>query len=265
PEAIVGDVATSKRAPDGNPTPDLDQSRSPNGRWAAVPDGKIVRVVDLTWTPDPDELAYRLWATRGDPAWHAEQLQTARKANDWYAAVYHTNRLLEFRPGDVKLLADRRAVVADAAKNDPKDTAALSAHARLGLEAGKLEDYRKACAALSALAADGKDDALTRRLAATCVLASDAVPDLKALLAAFDKTLTDPKKYPEDQRIQAGLLLRARQPDEAVKRLLEAKKDQDETPHEDLLLALAYHQLKRPEEAKQSLARAVAALERTRR
>src|SRR5262249_13562008 len=49
---------------------------------------------------DEEELSCRLWATRGDPFWHAEQLQTARKANDWYAALYHTNRLLEFRPGD---------------------------------------------------------------------------------------------------------------------------------------------------------------------
>jgi hypothetical protein len=50
-----------------------------------------------------------------------------------------------------------------------------------------------------------------------------------------------------------------------VKRLHEAKKDQDDTPHEDLLLALAYHQLKQPDDAKRSLARAVAALERSRR
>ena len=49
-----------------------------------------------------------------------------------------------------------------------------------------------------------------------------------------------------------------------MKRLLEAKKDRDDTPHEDLLLALAYQQLKRPDDAKEALARAVAALDRTR-
>jgi WD40 repeat protein len=214
---------------------------------------------------EEEELAYRLWATRGDPFWHAEQLQTARKANDWYAAVYHANRLLEYRPGDAKLLADRDAIVADAVQRDPKDAAALSAHARLTLEAGKPDDYRKTCAALAALGDDGKDDALTRRLAATCVLAPDALPDLKPLLAAFDKTLTGSQKYPEDLRLHAGLLLRAGQPDDAVKRLLEAKKGQNDTPHEDLLLALAYHQLKQTDDAKKCLSRAVAALDRTRR
>jgi WD40 repeat protein len=241
---------------------------SPDGtRLATASADKTARLWDarpITQRLDEEELAYRLWATRGDPDWHAEQLRTARKANDWYAAVYHANRLLEFRPGNATLLADCRAIMADAVKRDPKDAAALWAHARLSLESGKLDDYRKTCAALSALATDGKDDALTRRRAATCVLAPDALPDLKPLLAAFDKTLTGPKKYPEDLRLQAGLLLRAGQLDEAVKRLQEAKKDQDETPHEDLLLALAYHQLKRHDDAKKCLARAVAALDRTR-
>jgi hypothetical protein len=46
--------------------------------------------------------------------------------------------------------------------------------------------------------------------------------------------------------------------------LLEAKKDQDDMPHEDLLLALADHQLRRPDDVKQSLARTVVAIDRTR-
>jgi tetratricopeptide (TPR) repeat protein len=133
---------------------------------------------------------------------------------------------------------------------------------------GKRNSFRKSILVLlgwTEAAADSKDEPLTRRLAAVCILAPDALPDLKALIAAFDKTLTGPKKYPEDLRLQGGLLLRAGQPEEAVKRLQEAKKDQDETPSEDLLLALAYHQLKQPDDAKQALARAVNALERTRR
>jgi WD40 repeat protein/tRNA A-37 threonylcarbamoyl transferase component Bud32/tetratricopeptide (TPR) repeat protein len=262
-KVIVWDLSTGKPLPDGKPAPVLDQRRSPDGRWAAVPDGNSVRLVDLAWTPDAFEIGYRLWATRADPFWHKQQLQTAQKANDWYAAVFHLNHLLDLRPGAGPWLADRRAIVAAAVQRDPKDAAALSAHARLALEAGQHDDYRKTCATLSALA-DGKDAALTRRLAATCILAPDALPDLKPLLAAFDKTLTRPNKFPEDLRIQGGLLLRAGQPEEAVKRLLEAKKDQDDTPHEDLLLALAYHELKQPDDAQKCLARAAAALDRTR-
>jgi tetratricopeptide (TPR) repeat protein len=295
-DVIVWDVGTGEPVRDGKPTPPMDQSRSTDGRWLAVADGKIVRLVDMTLRPDADELAYRLYATRGDPDWHSDQMEVQRQLKNWYAAVYHVNHLLESRPGDADLLAGRRAIMAEAVQNDPKDAAALSAHARLSLEAGKPDDYRKACAALSALAASEeadrrtclaasvvlapdvfgraalavqsstttKDDAMTRRLAATCVLAPEALPDLKPLLAAFDMTLTGPKKYPEDLCIQAGLLLRAGQPEEAVKRLLAAKKDRDDTPREDLLLALAYHQLKRPDDAKKCLARAVVALDRTR-
>jgi hypothetical protein len=208
-EVMVWDVATGQRVPEAKPTPDLDRSRSPDGRWQAVLVQDRVRLVDLIWTPDAAELGYRLWATRGDPDWHAGQLQTAQQARDWSAAVFHLNRLREFRPGDARLLADRRAIMADAVKADPKDAAALSAHASLSLEDSKPDDYREACAALSALTADGKNDPLTRRLAVVCVLAPDALPDLKPLFAAFDKTLTGPTKYPEDLRIQAGLLLRA--------------------------------------------------------
>jgi hypothetical protein len=218
--------------------------------------------VDLQASIDPEELAYRLWATRGDSDWHAQQLQVSRQANDWYAAVYHANRLLEASPHDAGLRASRHAILVAVTKREPKNAAALAALARTALEAGNRADYRRACSELDALAADGKDAALTRLLAASCVLAPEALDDLKPLVAAFDKTLTGPKKYHEDLRLRAGLLLRAGQPDEAVKRLLETKKNQDDTPHRDLLLALAYHQLKQPDDAKKCLARAVAALDR---
>jgi hypothetical protein len=42
-----------------------------------------------------------------------------------------------------------------------------------------------------------KDESFTRGLGATCILAPEALADLKPLLAVFDKTLTGPKKYPE--------------------------------------------------------------------
>jgi WD40 repeat protein/tRNA A-37 threonylcarbamoyl transferase component Bud32 len=262
-DVIVWNVATGERVPDAKPTDPLDSNRSPDGRWQALVVDSRVFLVDVTWNLGADEQLYRQWATRDDPVWHVQELQAARKANDWYAAVYHLNRLLEARPGDAKLLADRRAIVAEAVTRAAQDAVALSAHARLELESGKFDDYRKDCAVLSALS-DAKDDSLTRRLAATCVLAPEALSDLKPLLAAFDRTLTGPKKYPEDLRLQGGLLLRAGQLNEAGNRLLEAKKEQDETPYEDLLLVLAYHELKQSDDAKQALARAISALERPR-
>jgi tetratricopeptide (TPR) repeat protein len=262
--ARVWDVDTGQVAPGAAPTPMSDQSRSADGHWLAVPTEGTVRVFDLTAHQEENELTFRLWATRADPSWHENQLRDARRTASWYSAVHHINRLLEIRR-DPALLAERRATLAEAVARNPKDHLALAAHARACLEAREVEDYQKACAALSALRADGKDPSPLRSAAAVCALAPDALPDLKPLLAAFDKTLAGPTKYPEDLRILAGLLLRAGKAEDAVKRLLEAKKGRDDTPHEDLLLALAYQQLKRPDDAKEALSRAVTALERSRR
>src|SRR5262249_31180497 len=126
-EVRVWEIVTGRPLLQAKPTAGINERRSPDGRWLAVPDGNSVRLLDQSWTPDAVELASRLWATQSDLAWHAMQLQTARKDNDWYIALYHVNRLLEFRPGEATLLADRRALVAEAAR-DPKNTAALLAH-----------------------------------------------------------------------------------------------------------------------------------------
>jgi WD40 repeat protein len=261
-QVFVWDVVTGQRLADGKPTPAPDRRRSPDGRWEPVLVDSSVYLLDLARGLGADERAYRLWATRGDPSWHAEELRVARKANDWPAAVFHANRLLEFRPGDPTLLAERRGAVAGAVKRDPKDAAALLAHARLALEADDAEAYRESCAALWGLAGGGKEEALTRRLAAACVLGPGALPDLGPLLAALDKAPAGPTKHPEDLWVRAGLLLRVGKVEEAVKALHEAKGNEEETPYEDLLLTLAYCRLKRPADARRSLAQAVAALER---
>jgi WD40 repeat protein len=271
---VVWDTATGQPLPGVVPAaPPLDSRRSPDGRWLVLPgfNSPVVRLVNLAQPLDDLERARRAWAARTNPDWHGAELVAARAANDWYAAVFHSQHLLEFGATTFMYEDDKtgtnpgpEAILADAVKRDPKDTAAQAARARFLLKTGKLDEYRKTCAALSALAADARNEASTRRLAAVCVLAPNALPDLQPLLAAFEKTLTGPKKYPEDLRIQSGLLLRAGKPENAVKCLLDARKDQDETPHENLLLALAYHQLKRPDDARLALTRAVAALDRTR-
>jgi dipeptidyl aminopeptidase/acylaminoacyl peptidase len=211
---------------------------------------------------DSLELDTRLWATRFDDSWHSEQMARWSKGQDadWFAAVYHANQLSERQPGNEALLAGRQAIVAAAVEREPKEAAALAAHARLLLDAGKLDDYRKTCAALADLAGDFKDEVSLRRLAATCVLAPEPLKDLQPLLDAFKKTMSD--KYPEDLRMYGGLLLRAGKVEVAVRFLLRARNDQSGTPFEDLLLAIAYHQLREPDEAKKYVDRAILALDR---
>jgi tetratricopeptide (TPR) repeat protein len=263
-KTIVWEVKTGKDAPDAPATDDwfTDPVRSRDGRWAALLDGTGVRLVDLAKPLDEAERATRLWASQFDAGWHVEQLRLHQKAGNWFAAVSHANELLQ-QTGDPRAIGSRRQIVAEAVNRDPKDSAAMAALARLLLEAGKLEDYRKACAALWALAEDGKDEAVTRQAALTCVLAPDALKDdLPKVLTAFEKTMSD--KYAEDVRIQGGLLLRAGKVEEAVKQLEEARNGESETPYEDLLLALAYHQLKQEDRAQECLVRAVAVLDRVR-
>jgi Tol biopolymer transport system component len=185
-----------------------------------------------------------------------------QKDGDWFAALAHASQLLQRQPGDRSLRESRLAIVAAAVQHDPKDAAAWCARARLLLEAGELEEYRKSCAALATLAGDFHDETLTRRLAGTCLLAPAALPNLPPLLDAFKKSVSE--QYPEDLRIHGGLLLRAGKAGEAVRRLEEARKGATETPFEDLLLALAFRELKQPDREKECLARAVLVLDRNR-
>jgi WD40 repeat protein/formylglycine-generating enzyme required for sulfatase activity len=240
---------------------------SPNGTRLATAGSfdHTVRIWDASPVPaaagelDADELARRLWVTNFDRVWHEQQLGAKRQAGDGFAALYHAAQLLPRQPGDKNLLTQARQLVDEAAMRDPKNPVLLGARARLLLEDDRIYDFRKTCADLANLAADGRDDALLRRLATTCLLAPQALPDLKPTLTAFEKSLCD--KYPEDLRIHGGLLLRSGRAEESIKRLEEARKGEKETPFEDLLLALAYHQLKAKDKAEECLARAKAVLD----
>jgi tetratricopeptide (TPR) repeat protein len=262
-DTIVWDLKTGKTIPDA-PVPDWfrDAARSSDGRWAAAADDDRVHLVDLWEQIDPFELDMRLWATRFDLFWHSARLEQVSKGNDanWFAAVYHLNQLLERQPGNPGLLAQRRGLVAEAVKRDPRDDAALAAHARLLLAAGKLDEYRKACAALANVAGSFEDEALLRRLALACVLAPEPLKDLQPLLDAFRKTMSE--KYPEDLRLYGGLLLRAGKAEQAVGYLLQARSEDSGAVYEDLLLALAYQQLKKPDDARRYLDRTLFILDR---
>jgi WD40 repeat protein len=243
---------------------------SPDGKLLALPASHGVRLFDLTG-PDPEDRDYRALVARADPGWHDVTAGRYEFA-DWFAAAFHLDRLLASRPNDPQLLARRVAALAKG--KDAKEPALLSALARACLAAGRVPDYRKACADLAVLAADGKDAILVRRAARACLLAPDAVTDLKPLLAALGEG-----DDPDDLALRGGLLLRSGQAGEAAALLEEARRAggfafhpaaaaglaglpcdagplpavaalaarSQGTPREDLLLALAYHRLERPE------------------
>jgi serine/threonine protein kinase/WD40 repeat protein len=229
-------------------------------------------VNSVTFSPDGKRLAtggekgtVRLWGPpTTEPLSRMAQIQAHRKAGNWFAAIGFVNALLEERSGDSSLVQTRLDIVAEAIRRSPTEmeVAPRAAQARLLLDAGRLDEFRKCCSALADLTKRYQDASATRWLAATCILAPEALPDLQPLLNAI--TL----EYPEDVRLYGGLLLRAGKPREAVKYLEKARgagsaepRPGQGTPCDDLMLALAYAQLKETDTAKKCLARAVTMME----
>jgi hypothetical protein len=147
--------------------------------------------------------------------------------------------------------------VSQALERNDQDVAARLALARLKLDAGVLSAYRRACAALPTDAGPP----LSRSIAWACALAPDALPDLGPLLQAAAKAAAA-QDHPS-LRTHGALLLRAGRHADALKRLGEALKSRGPhaTPCEELLLAIAYHHLGQPAEARRWLSQATAWLD----
>jgi hypothetical protein len=179
-----------------------------------------------------DELEYRLWATRPEPDWHAEEFSKVSN-QDRFAAAFHLDRLLAYAP------AERGAT-----RRQPTRPEVLR-YRTTYLEATLKQDAQDASARL--------------RLARTAWHSPALGPkDTAALLPpAGDKGLLQ-------RRTRAGLLLRQQKPDEAVAVLEAALKERgaDKPPAEELLLAWAYLDKKQPDKAKEIWTQATAWLDR---
>jgi tetratricopeptide (TPR) repeat protein len=231
---------------------------SPDGRLLACPQGDVLRVVGLALSGR--ERAYRRALTAPDPFRHDAEAERLAKEGQWFAAVFHLNRLSELCPDRTTLDRRRAALLAEAAVRGPAGPDVLAAHARACLAGGDRDGYRRACAALAALAAAGPEGpTLWASAARTCVLAPDAVEDLAPLLDHAERQARERKDYVA-LSIHGGLLLRAGKHREAVARLHEALKARDpiDTVQDELLLALAYHQLGDAEQARRWLDKAAA-------
>ena len=79
---------------------DSATSRSPDGRWLAVPDGQRIRLVDLS-PPSKDELIYREAKAKLDPCWRREQAAKAEAEQAWFAVAFHRTWLVKANPKDI--------------------------------------------------------------------------------------------------------------------------------------------------------------------
>jgi WD40 repeat protein/tRNA A-37 threonylcarbamoyl transferase component Bud32 len=259
----VWDVATGRPLA-GVPDPIISSGRgavSPDRQRLALAEGENIRLIELR-RPVAGELAFRQAMARLDPFWHREEAGRYEKVGDWFAAVFHFNRLLEAQPENTELRQRRARVIATAVVKNPRDWLALAAHARLCVAAEDLSAYRKACATLTQATA-AKDGPHPADVACLWALAPEAVKNPDPLVKQAAERAVDKMASPADLTIRGALLLRAGRAMEAVKLLEEAVKQRGDcrAVHEELFLALAYHRLGKKDEARRWLGKATAWLD----
>ncbi len=273
----VWDVSTGQRLSEARPAtaPGPPRDRSPDGRWAVVKEGNALRLIDLTWAPDADELSYREWATRGDPGWHGERWRAARKANEAFAAEFHLKQELLFK--DTLSEAERAAVYAELGRwqeaeheyaklaESPNATPWLRhGQALLRLRVGDRQAYGRICAAVVEKFGATKDPALANAAAWVCALAPEALADLKPAVELARAAVKGNEKDAGVRNTLGALLHRAGLLEEAVKELNEAIRlsDRGGSALDFLFLAMAHRRLGETDEAKKALDQAVRAAEK---
>src|SRR5207249_1864344 len=85
--AQLWDARTGQELPGRPDFPLAASPLSPDGRYLALPRGDAVVLIDVS-PPGEIELGARLWATRHDPWWHAEQAALLQKEQP-SAAAFH--------------------------------------------------------------------------------------------------------------------------------------------------------------------------------
>jgi WD40 repeat protein/tRNA A-37 threonylcarbamoyl transferase component Bud32 len=221
---------------------------SPDGRRLATVSSDGTARLWLAWdgsdSDDADELAYRLWATRPDPDWHASEADRLAREGEWLAAAFHYRRLYDLRPevADFSRLSLCQAGAAqDAAYR--QTCAELLRRLEVGADAPAIARLQAAAAGgWPVLAAAATTAAERTALARICLLRPGAVADPTRLLALVPEM---------DGLSRAAALCRAGKHDEAAK-LLAGRAE----PAALLFLALAEHGRGQDAAARQALERA---------
>jgi WD40 repeat protein/tetratricopeptide (TPR) repeat protein len=212
-------------------------------------------------------------------AWHQSAAAEAEAADQWFAVLWHLDRLIDadpaialssdywkilFRRGEAHAeLGHWHQAVADFTKSSELERLneqSLCRQALAHLGAGDAEGYRKACAALLNRFGHTEYGNTANSVAWTCALVPGAVEDPAELVRLAEKAVaSDPKQYNYLNTV-AAVLCRAGKYEAAVERFGEALKAHGKggTAWDWLLLAVAHHHLGHTAEARQWLEKAVA-------
>jgi WD40 repeat protein/tRNA A-37 threonylcarbamoyl transferase component Bud32/tetratricopeptide (TPR) repeat protein len=215
------------------------------------------------------------------PTWHFREAAFANGNQEWFAAAFHLNRLIDALPTNPNLRVYRADVNAELGRWDAvaadyeqllklgiKSPTVRYRLALARLAAGDQAGYRSACKALLAQLGGGKSPDQVNTVVWACVLAPGAVEDPKRLAELAEKNLTglpkgDSNRYPYTNTLGAALY-RAGRYEAAVKRLREAIQIHGKggTAGDWVFLAMAHHRLGHGEMARKWLDRAVGEIDR---
>jgi WD40 repeat protein/Flp pilus assembly protein TadD len=265
-EAKTWDLVTGMAIePSTDPLPDGQRTAlSPDGQTRAWINGDRVQVLRLSHLPEQEKEEREM-----QTAWHWRQAIEAANARQWFAAVFHLDRLLRNDPENPEAhrrRGDARAeqgqwlpAAADfaAASERQRDNARhRRQHAWTLLAAGDPQGYRRTCAWMLKDLGDKPTASTVTAIALTSTLTADSGIDPRRLVELAEQAVSSDRKSAAYQETLGAALYRAGRYDDAAKRLAEAVElhGNGGTAWTKLFLAMAHHRAGHAEEARRRLA-----------
>jgi Flp pilus assembly protein TadD len=245
------------------------------------PHGAVHVLDGPTWSRSCQELLNRpkrpLPRETNALAWHRQQTLVARADKNWFAAVWHLNRLVKAAPADAYLRQERATAyleldnfqqaaedLARACELPGADSWVWVDHARLRLYLGDDQGYRRACGQLLQKWGQTQDPYQANSIAWTCCLDPRGVADFKPVLGLAKRAVAKYPNHPDLLNTFGATLYRAGQFADALKRMQQAHAKswgRWDSVENWLFLAMAHHRLGHSDDAKTCLATAVQQIE----
>jgi WD40 repeat protein/serine/threonine protein kinase/Tfp pilus assembly protein PilF len=236
-----------------------------------------VRVLNAgTWQERRQQLLQSIGGTiagnEDDQLWHRRQAIEAELTRQWYAVIWHLDRLIAAAPSESELWADRAQAharleqwqkassdYAKACQLGEQDLQVWFNHACLLLHLGDEKGYRQVWATLLTRWESAGVPANLNHIAAACILPPPTVLEELRLLPLADKAMAEQTNNPDFLNTFGAFLYRYGFNQEAVKRIQQAMSQNTEqkgSAFNWLFLAMAHWKLRHAAEARTCLEKA---------